>query len=451
MQRLVFVGFLFVAGTVWGQYQMQPNQAQPIQQAPLQTPPKSITLNGVPVQPNVQADNRTATPGYGSPYSGGAQVAQTNPLAQQGSVYGLPAQREPQSQPTYQPQPVAGQPMYVAQGNPPVAGQPMYVAQGNPPVAGQSVYAAQGNPSVAGQSVGQPAVQPATGPGPEGRQYMGRSAPESRIVPHVLNPAEQKELDEFLVRWEQYSGSVKRYEVEFTSYEYDPVLNPDNKPAYTTFGMFKYTAPNRFVYHVEGQWVDGKQVKSGPKEEKIIIDGNSIFEYSFKAKEVRQYNIAPELLSRGFADSPLPLIFGAKADEMKKRFSMKIVTRDEYKDSQVWLEAKPLLIADQQEFLNLEIRIDKKTLRATALKKDNINGKAYTVYVLNDPMINSPIDFSRLFQPTTPFGWKLIVVDDKYLQAGPKPAEELPKTANPYPPTPQPQPNPTPGNEIKLY
>ena len=292
------------------------------------------------------------------------------------------------------------------------------------------MYVAQANPAVAG---------------PGGRQHVGRAEPEFQIVPFVLTPAEQKELDEFLVRWEQFGSGIKSFEVDFTSWEYDPVSFPGPQPAYSAFGFFKYTAPNRFVYHVEGQWVDGKPINGGPKEEKLVIDGDSIFDYQFKSKEVHKYSIAPELLARGFADSPLPIIFGAKADEMKKRFSMKIVTAEDYKGTQVWLQAKPLLIADQQEFLCLEIRIDKKTLRATALKKDNINGKAYTVFVLDKHKINPPFEAIRkFFNPDVPRDWMLVVKDPPL----PQPQEGQPRTANPFP---NPVPPPNPGNEIKLY
>ena len=391
MQRFLFVAFLFVAGTVWGQSSPPPAGQQPIRQQPLQTPPKWVTQNGVPVQPNVQTDNRTLPPGYGSPYPTGVQAA----VPQPGSVYGLPPQREPQ----------LGQ----------VAGPP-------------PVYVAQTHPAVAG---------------PGGRQHMGRAEPESRIVPFVLTPAEQKELDEFLVRWEQFSNGIKNLEVDFTSYEYDPFLNPDNRPTHSTFGIFKYAAPNRFVYHVEGQWVDGKAVKGGAKEEKIIIDGNTILDYRFKSKEVHQYSIDPELLARGFADSPLPIIFGAKADEMKKRFSMKIDTAADYRDSQIWLKAVPLLTADQQEFLGLEIRINKQTLRATALKKDDINGKVYTVFVLSNHRINSPFaSIKDSIQRDVPRDMTLVVKDMPL----PQPQEGRPRTAGPFPISP-----PNPENEIKLY
>ncbi len=421
MQHRFFAGivavFLFV-GTVWGQYQpnpagMPPVQQQSNQQAPLQTPPKSITLNGMPVQPN-DAAQRTQTPGFGSPYPTGTQAAE-NP-GNGGYYLAQPRERAPQTSP---------------QGTNP-AGAPMYVAQANPIVAGN------------------PAPQPNTVP-LDGRQHIGRAEPEFRVVPFVLTPDEQKELDEFLTRWEGFGAGIKRYDVEFTLYEYDPTIDPTStKPAYTAYGEFKYVTPNRFVYHVKGQWIDGEQVKGGPLEEKTIIDGTSIFEYIFKTTTVKQYKIAPELLERGFADSPLPLIFGAKADEMRKRFSMKIVTHPDHKGTQVWLAVKPMLLADQEEFLGLEIRIDKKTLRATALKKDNINGKAHTVYVLKDPKINSPFDLT-IFKRDVPRDWTLEIVDrSPVLQAQPQPARPLDPIGNSFPPPNNNPPVANP-NEIKLY
>jgi TIGR03009 family protein len=348
----------------------QPNAIQqPLRQMPLQTPPKTIMQNGVmvPVYPQLSPNqpemaNRTMPTGYGSPYP----TSQNNPnypvkvatTQISGSSYGVPPQNQ--------------------------------------------------------------TINP-TQPKQTQRELVGHAEPTTRIIPFFLTPKEQQELDEFLIRWEKYSLGIKRYDVDFNMFLYDETI-PNaiaGKPFKTAFGYFKYIAkPLRFVYHIEGEWIDKKKIEYDEKKnrniltEKIIINEKSVFKYEFNAKKVLQINVPPELIGKGIADSPLPLIFGAKAEDMKKRFSMKIVTDEQYKNTQIWLQAKPLLLEDQQEFAQIEIRLDKDSLRAIALKKEDTNGKAFTVYTLLSPKINDRLtsfveDIKKWFTPAIPDGWTL--------------------------------------------
>lgn len=416
--------------------QQESVRQQPIRMQTFQTPPKTVIQNGVTVyrqDPNQTAqypatpyrqtqfradDNRTGEvprtmpTGFGSPYPTGLdpnaiRVAstQTDPNRSADSVY----DRQPDPA-RFQAVPGA----VSASGHPPAGN--VYV----PPTPGVLT------PGAPHSVLPQPAA-----PGREGAQrvHVGRSEPPNRVVPFFPTPEEQRELDEFLVRWEEYGKNIKRYDVDFELWIYDPT-NPvaiPGKPLKRPFGSFKYIAPNRFVYHVDGEWIEGaklKRDKNRPRivEEKIMIDGKSVFYYDYNAESVRQINIPPELIGKGIADSPLPLIFGARADDMKKRFSMKIVTAPQRRDKEIWLRARPLLMEDRQEFQEIEIRLDKKNLRAIALKKDDVNGKAYDVYVFENVKINNRIgqlfeDLKQFFVPEIPKGWKHEVVE--YAQIAP--------------------------------
>lgn len=465
--------------------QVQPSQVPPVQQDPirmqtLQTPPKTITHNGIPVyqqqpgRPNYSgssatqphAPERTMPAGFGSPYPTGTTMVASNPNAPNtgntSNVYGV--------SPAVQPQPATG-PVAANHGGVPSYGYvydpkpqgPMAVNYG----AAQTASATANPASTDHANVAGPAAHPQLA-------HMGRSAPASRVQPFVLTQEEQRELDEFLVRWERYSQTIKRYDVDFTSYYYDAAViraNPADvgKPVQTTFGFFKYVAPSRFVYNTEGEWVGGKQVKrekqredEHPKAfaEKILIDEKTVFYYDYNAKTVKQINIPAEMIGKGIADSPLPLIFGAKAEDMKKRFFMKIVTSEQHKATQIWLQTRPRHIEDQSEFSQLEIRIDKKTLRAMALKKDlDVKGNAYKVYVLNEPKINDNLDRIRetltgFFRSDIPKDWKHVVEDYTVMQAEatPRPQDRPGHPVQPAPAQPhgnvarEPQ-----RNEIPLY
>ena len=368
--------------------QQQPYQVQPIQTQPVQTQPMQT-------QPIHQVQH------------------QTQPMGQPAAPHGQIGMNV--SQPNMG-QPNMGQPIHTAAtpGTQPFPGQqPMM--QPMPQPTGQSI-SLYGSPS----STSPPpmTIQPGTGStAPPGMQHMGRAEPVNRIVPFFLEPNEQRELDEFLARWERYSTNIKRYDVEFYMFEYDPT-NPDavpNQALRTSFGHFKYNSnPLRFLYVIEGEWRNGQRMKrDGDKNphifaEKIIIDEKTVFKYDYNAKTVHRINIPPERIGEGIANSPLPLIFGAKAEELKRRFSMKVEHRQ---DGFTVVYARPLLMEDQQEFRELEIMLE-RDLRARGLRQYDINGKGYKVFDLRGTKINPIIsnfiqDIRDFFTPDTPNGWKL--------------------------------------------
>jgi len=411
-------------------------QHQPIQQQPLQVQPIQAQ--------QIQAQQIQAPP-FGT--QGGSSVYQNFPqtTGQPGqSVNPQVAQQPGMQQPGWQ--------------------QPVRVATSTPAPTGQSVPLY--TPGVPNQP---PQVaQPGTGGGiSQGMSHVGRAEPANRIVPFFLNAAEQRELDEFLARWEKYSGDIKRYDVEFNLMTYDPTIPGavPNVPYQTTYGDFKYIAnPMRFVYVIEGEWRNGERIKRDEDKaphifaEKIIINEKSVFKYEYNSKTVHQINVPPEMIGKGIADSPLPLIFGAKADELKRRFSMKIMPGP--KDDMIWLIARPLLVEDQQEFKELEILINRQTLHAGGLRQWDINNKAYKVYELRNQKINARLhavfdDLKAHFTPDVPRGWKNDVHD---WVAQPQSQPHLPAAAlaqpqmgSPIPPQ-MPQQMPPPNrNEVPLY
>jgi TIGR03009 family protein len=284
--------------------------------------------------------------------------------------------------------------------------------------------------------------------------HVGRAEPASRVVPFFLNPAEQQELDAFLARWEKYSAGINRYDISFNLFIYDPTIPgaQPNKAYKVAYGYFKYNAnPRRFVYEIEGEWIGGnEQIKrDGDKNpqifaEKVIIDEKSVHQYDYNAKTVRQINVPPELIGKGIADSPLPLIFGAKADDLKRRFSMKI---ENVSDELIRLYARPLLVEDQQEFRELEILLYRNNLTARALRQWENNGKTYKVFDLQTPTINARTnlieDLKKWFTADVPRGWKRESMD----WIAPSPV-----SPPPIPAIPQAQvANPQQHNEMPLY
>ncbi|MGL4594319.1 MAG: hypothetical protein ACRCUY_06280 [Thermoguttaceae bacterium] len=460
--------------------QTAPSQTPPIRMQPLQTPPKAIYHNGVDVHnggtSNLSGSNqprtggeRTMPQGFGSPFPTGLQpdLMRTESVKIASSGNADPSRKSdisavdplPQTASTMPAVSRNYQPTIVSPNSADLQQNQMGTNGGNLGVVNLTGSQNGGIP-VAGNSNGQPQ---------QNYTYVGRSAPPTRLMPYLLTPDEQKELDDYLARWEKYSEKINRFDVDFELWVYDETIPgaEAGKPQKRPFGYFKYIAPTRFVYHVEGEWVNGVKQKRDDRtnqqiiEEKIIIDDKAVYLFDYNAQTVRQINVPPELIGRGIADSPLPLIFGAKSSDMKRRFSMKIVTGDQYKETQIWLQARPLLIEDQQEFLQIEMRLDKKTLRAIALKKDNINGKSHDVYVfdnqkINDRLVSMLDDVRTFFTPAVPRGWTHDIVQHESPaaapshSAGPVASQSPPSAALTTPPQ-SPQQFQQPRHEIELY
>ena len=367
--------------------QQTPVQQQQVQQQPMQTQPIQTLPMGT---------------------QGGTSVYQQNPNPNQ-----LQQATQPVTQPANQlNHQFANQPVRVATTHPGLsAGQP----------ASQPISLYDGGTNRMPNTVpltDPPTAAPNTHGIPPGMRHVGRAEPASQVVPFFLSADEQRELDEFLMRWERYSTTINRYDVNFNLFIYDstiPGAEP-NKPHKVAFGYFKYNAkPRRFVYVVEGEWQESKQVKRNDNTnvhaEKMVIDEKSVYLYDYNAKIVRKINIPPELIGKGIADSPLPLIFGAKADDLKQRFSMRIANVAG-RDDLIWLHARPLQIEDQQEFKEIEILLDKRSLTAQGLKQWDINDKAYRAFQLTQPQINPVIPnvmdhIKNWFTADTPRGWRM--------------------------------------------
>ena len=398
----------------------------------------------------------------------GANVsAQTVPM-QSPPITQPRVQQPPIQQPQIQTQPMQPS-QFGTQGTPSVYQTQPAAQPANPQVPMgtnmQPIRTATNNPTVP-TATGQPislynpsepnrvpqVVQPGTTPGatqpPPGMMHVGRAEPANRIIPFFPTPAEQQELDIFLARWEKHSAGIKRYDVEFNMFEYDLAVEGalPNVPLRRTFGYFKYIAtPMRFLFEIEGEWRGTEKVKWDEKKnphiyaEKVIIEDKAVYKYDYNAKTVHQITIPPEMIGRGIADSPLPLIFGAKADDLKRRFSMKVVTDQ---NGIIRLYARPLLIEDQQEFKELEIML-KSDLTAIGLRQFDINDKKHKAYELKSPKTNHLVnkiieDIGGIFKPTIEKGWKHEVTA-WVLQPAPAPGMPPMPVANPYPPQPPPK------------
>lgn len=221
-------------------------------------------------------------------------------------------------------------------------------------------------------------------------------------VPFVLTPEEERSLDNFLQVWEQYSAKIKYFSTQFDCKKYvmptDGTATQANPHVLklTQYGDFQYEAPNKLLFRLAGEWNGEKQVEyKDIKGEKFLCDGTAYYRFDSTAgtdgkKVVEKTPLPKEMLQTGAISGPLPMIFGAKANDMKARYFLRLVTPQNIAEEQVWLEARPKWPEDAAEFFSITLILDRKTFLVKAMKKTHSNTlKDYDVFVFVDPKANS--------------------------------------------------------------
>ncbi len=144
----------------------------------------------------------------------------------------------------------------------------------------------------------------------------------------------------------------------------------------------------------------------------------------YQQRCVIQRRLPPELQGKNITDGPLPFIFGARADQLKQRYWMRIVTPADAKN-QIWLEVYPKFQADAANFRRVDIILSTDTMLPYALQLHDPGGQSRVVYQF--PPENMAVNAKNLrdifedpFSPRVPRGWKVIDGDVPQTGAGPR-------------------------------
>lgn len=272
----------------------------------------------------------------------------------------------------------------------------------NPPVMPQDPRL-----EVRGQAVAQ-GGQPAGQPGGQ-----GAALPRE---PFVLTAEEQAQLDRVLQVWEQRSAQIRTFRCKFFRMEYNAAFAPAgqaHQPLHVDKGEIYYTAPDKGMFRVEE-----------PRPEHWICDGKAVYQYDYQQKCVIQRRLPPELQGKNITEGPLPFIFGARADQLKQRYWMRIVTPADAKN-QIWLEVYPRFQADAANFRRVDIILTTDTVLPFAIQLHDPGGQSRVVYQF--PPENMAVNAKNLrdifedpFSPRVPRGWKMIDGDVPQTGAGPR-------------------------------
>jgi len=244
--------------------------------------------------------------------------------------------------------------------------------------------AAQALPSKKALPPAQNAGGPA-GPALPGKQPAGPPMAKPMGVPFILTDEEQAVLDLVLRRWQTDSAMINNLHCDIEVWENNPVF----KKKTHTMGELKYEKPDKGMYHIKFDASGPKPVPSqaGPH---WVCNGKSIFEFRYADKVLIENRLPPSIQGEALVHSPLPFLFGAQAEELKKRYFMKDTTLPaEREKGQIWLLAFPKYQADAANFIKAELILTSPT----------VNGKPMLLpYGMKMYLPNDQSDSSHVFK-----------------------------------------------------
>ena len=305
--------------------------------------------------------------------------------------------------PPTNPQRSANQPEQSSSGQ---TGQPVGVPNvvGNPnagrvaPGQGQGqAQGTQGNPAL------NPAMNPALNQRPVSNPIprMGSGQEIVTIDPFAKNPLSPQELaflDQILNFWERSTADIERYSCKFLRWQYNSSDNFVDELAKktgrsirdvnvtTASGELKYMAPDKGMFKIEmllklsGQ-LDAKNQPEYKSFESVfgewwLCDGEKVFEYDRSRKRCTRFTMPPELKGAGILESPMPFMFGVKAEKIKARYWVRLLpppkdAQGKPREDRFLIEAHPKFQSDAVNYHHVQILLDRELFLPIALVKYN--------------------------------------------------------------------------------
>jgi TIGR03009 family protein len=258
---------------------------------------------------------------------------------------------------------------------------------------------------------------------------------------------QQKYLDEVLKYWEFTAGKIQRFRSKFTRYDYDPTTFtlPSEFATSMSQGSIQFAAPDKGLFKVEKEWnikvqqitgtdqraVTVPEMKDGKPQyaaqadvfEHWVCDGKSVFEFNSRQKQLIKRELPPEMQGKQIVEGPLPFLFGAKAEEIKNRYWIRVKTPPP-EPGHFHLEAFPKRQKDAADFRSIIIVIDEVKFLPTALMLYQPN-RSVQRYLFSEREINWSIVLQQLnlfhqqfYAPKPPAGWQQV---NEPFQVAPQP------------------------------
>ena len=196
-------------------------------------------------------------------------------------------------------------------------------------------------------------------------------------------PKLSQEMETVLREWEEKSSKITRLEGTFERITYDKVFGVE----LISTGKYCFKYPDLGSFHQTGKVVtEGHKgylfpQKPGP-DERWICDGTRILKIDDKTRQFEEVTIPPEDRGQNIRNSPLPFLFGMKADEAKQRYYIEI-NAEKTSETTIFLRVRPLQQQDLANYSRADVILDRETFLPTAVKLYDTTGNKEDVYLFN--------------------------------------------------------------------
>ncbi|MFO0841283.1 MAG: TIGR03009 domain-containing protein [Gemmataceae bacterium] len=247
----------------------------------------------------------------------------------------------------------------------------------------------------------------------------GKGAPAN--TPPAASAAPTK-LDGYLLRWEQEMKKVNTLSAAVARHDKDKSFGSATKYS----GAAHYMKAGSGATTLNLAMLELKQEGKSEIADKYICTGTYLYQFFPPQKEIRAYEMPKPKPGQVADDGFLGLMFGMKADEAKRRFSLTLSREDSH---YIYVDIQPRHPADKSDFTRAQLVLNKDSFLPRRLWFEHPNGNEVTWDI---PAIKTGVELNRraFDAPAVPAGWKLVPVSRGSANA---PAAATPAGANPPP------------------
>jgi TIGR03009 family protein len=233
-------------------------------------------------------------------------------------------------------------------------------------------------------STGKPPAAKPTADTPAVRPDKKRIVIEEEKVDKV-----DPELEKLLARWETESAKIKSLSGKHTKREFNKSFEVEK----VSEGEFFLQTPDKGRIDIvpvvpkkgEKSKRNGYTLEPGSSE-RWICTGEEIYSINDVEKTYIREELPPNLRGKNIVHSPLPFLFGMKAEDAKHRFNIELMSVDTEKETAT-LKIIPRMDNDRQNYHEAWIILSTKQYIPKGVRLFDPNGLE-TIYMFNDVTIN---------------------------------------------------------------
>lgn len=247
---------------------------------------------------------------------------------------------------------------------------------------------------------------------------LSAGAQQTPLAPPAAPPADDKVLDTHLGKWEAAMKDVTALGAELVRTDKDRTWEKVDKLSGVAYYMKSGAGPTALnLALLELRATDGKK----ELREKFICTGTYIYQFLPDRKEIRYYEMPKPKPGQVAEDNLLSLLFGMKADDAKKRYSLKLAKEDQF---YIYVDIAPRSAADKSDFQRARLVLNKTNYLPRQLWFEHANGNEV---MWDIPNLSTTVKLERKHfdAPKAPEGWKLVAGE----------ARPQPRTVRPAPPS----------------